>query len=128
MYFGTAGVYRGIKLANRAVHPFGVRHRSADTLGLLLSAWHLLFAGSANGLLAPQRRDTSILIATGRNRVVPMPKGVVGIVSTWNYPLFLTMSPLTSVLAAGNRAMIKMASSSQHLCRLLAEKLRDVFS
>jgi len=78
--------------------------------------------------MAPQRRDTSILFATGRNRVVPMPKGVVGIVSPWNYPLFLTMSPLTSVLAAGNRAMIKMASSSQHLCRLLAEKFRDVFS
>ena len=37
------------------------------------------------------------------------------------------MSPLTSVLAAGNRAMIKMASNSQHLCRLLADKFRDVF-
>ena len=78
--------------------------------------------------MAPQKRDVSLLFATGRNRVIPMPKGVVGIVSPWNYPLFLTMSPLTSVLAAGNRAMIKMASSSQHLCRLLAEKLRDVFS
>ena len=77
--------------------------------------------------MAPQKRDVSIVFATGKNRVVPMPKGVVGIVSPWNYPLFLTMSPLTSVLAAGNRAMIKMASSSQHLCRLLAAKLRDVF-
>jgi coniferyl-aldehyde dehydrogenase len=77
--------------------------------------------------MAPQKRHVSILFATGRNRVIPMPKGVVGIVSPWNYPLFLTMSPLTSVLAAGNRAMIKMASNSQHLCRLLAEKLRDVF-
>jgi coniferyl-aldehyde dehydrogenase len=52
---------------------------------------------------------------------------VVGIVSPWNYPLFLTISPLTSVLAAGNRAMIKMASNSQHLCRLLDEKVRAVF-
>jgi coniferyl-aldehyde dehydrogenase len=78
--------------------------------------------------MAPQKRDVSILFATGRNRVIPMPKGVVGIISPWNYPLFLTMSPLTSVLAAGNRAMIKMASNSQNLCRLLADKLRDVFS
>src|SRR5689334_20182346 len=77
--------------------------------------------------MAPQKRDTSILFATGKNRVVPMPKGVVGIVSPWNYPLFLTLSPLTSVLAAGNRAMIKMASNSQHLARLLAEKLGEVF-
>ncbi|MDQ3368095.1 MAG: coniferyl aldehyde dehydrogenase [Myxococcota bacterium] len=77
--------------------------------------------------MAPQKRDVSLLFATGSNRVVPMPKGVVGIVSPWNYPLFLTMSPLTSVLAAGNRAMIKMAANSQHLCRLLADSFREVF-
>jgi coniferyl-aldehyde dehydrogenase len=59
---------------------------------------------------------------------VPQPKGVVGIVSPWNYPLFLTVSPLTSVLAAGNRAMIKMATNSQNLCRLLHEKFSAVFS
>jgi len=78
--------------------------------------------------MAPQRRHVSVLFATGSNRVIPMPKGVVGIVAPWNYPLFLTISPLTSILAAGNRAMIKMASNSQHLARLLAEKLREVFS
>ena len=77
--------------------------------------------------MAPQRRHVSVLFATGHNRVIPMPKGVVGIVSPWNYPLFLTISPLTSILAAGNRAMIKMASNSQHLARLLAEKLGAVF-
>jgi coniferyl-aldehyde dehydrogenase len=77
--------------------------------------------------MRPQRRPVSILFATGSNRLVPQPKGVIGIVSPWNYPLFLTISPLTSVLAAGNRAMIKMASNSQHLCRLLAEKFRAVF-
>ncbi len=74
--------------------------------------------------MKPQKRRVSVLFATGSNRLIPQPKGVVGIVSPWNYPLFLTVSPLTSILAAGNRAMIKMASSSQHLCRLLAEKFR----
>ncbi|MEJ7599746.1 MAG: coniferyl aldehyde dehydrogenase [Kofleriaceae bacterium] len=78
--------------------------------------------------MAPQKRDVSILFATGKNRVIPMPKGVVGIVSPWNYPLFLTISPLTSVLAAGNRAMIKMASNSRRLCELLAGKFREAFS
>jgi coniferyl-aldehyde dehydrogenase len=77
--------------------------------------------------MRPQRRHVSVLFATGSNRVIPMPKGVIGIVSPWNYPLFLTASPLTSILAAGNRAMIKMAANSQHLCRLLAEKIGAVF-
>ncbi len=77
--------------------------------------------------IKPQRRPISWLFATGSNRLIPQPKGVVGIVSPWNYPLFLTLSPLVSVLAAGNRAMIKMASNSQHLCRLLADKFSEVF-
>ena len=77
--------------------------------------------------MRPQRREVSILFATGANRVIPQPKGVVGIVSPWNYPLFLTLSPLVSVLAAGNRAMIKMASNSQNLCRLLADKFSEVY-
>jgi coniferyl-aldehyde dehydrogenase len=76
--------------------------------------------------MKPQRRSVSLLFATGRNRVVPQPKGLVGIVSPWNYPLLLTVSPLTSALAAGNRAMIKMAANSQTLCRLLHEKLSAV--
>jgi len=80
------------------------------------------------GWMKPKRRHVSVLFATGRNRVIPQPKGVVGIVSPWNYPLFLTVSPLISVLAAGNRAMIKMASNSQHLCRLLAGLVRERFS
>ncbi|HWP67036.1 MAG TPA: coniferyl aldehyde dehydrogenase [Candidatus Limnocylindria bacterium] len=76
--------------------------------------------------MRPQRRHISLMYATGSNRVIPQPKGVVGIVAPWNYPLFLTAGPLTSVLAAGNRAMVKMATNSQHLCRLLAEKLGAV--
>jgi coniferyl-aldehyde dehydrogenase len=77
--------------------------------------------------MRPQRRHVSVLFATGSNRVIPQPKGVVGIVSPWNYPLFLTVSPLTSILAAGNRAMIKMATHSQTLCKLLHEKVAAVF-
>ncbi len=77
--------------------------------------------------MKPQKRSVSITFAGGSNTVIPQPKGVVGIVSPWNYPLFLTAGPLTSVLAAGNRAMIKMASTSQNLARLLDQKLSEVF-
>jgi len=75
------------------------------------------------GWMRPERRRISLLFATGRGRVLPQPKGVVGIVSPWNYPLFLTVSPLADALAAGNRVMVKMATSSQNLCRLLHAKL-----
>ncbi len=78
--------------------------------------------------MKPKKRHISMNFATGSNRVIPQPKGVVGIVSPWNYPVFLTLSPLTSVLVAGNRAMIKMASNSQNVCALLAEKFRENFA
>ena len=35
------------------------------------------------------------------------PKGVVGVISPWNFPVNLTFAPLAGILAAGNRAMIK---------------------
>jgi len=69
--------------------------------------------------MRPQKRHVSLWFAGASNRVVPQPKGVVGIISPWNYPLQLALSPLTSAIAAGNRCMIKMASNSQNLCGLL---------
>lgn len=69
--------------------------------------------------MRPQRRHVSFWFMGARNRVIPQPKGVVGIISPWNYPMQLAVSPLTSALAAGNRCMIKMATHSQELCLLL---------
>jgi coniferyl-aldehyde dehydrogenase len=69
--------------------------------------------------MRPQRRHASLWFIGAKNRVLPQPKGVVGIISPWNYPIQLTFSPLSSALAAGNRCMIKMAANSQRLCRLL---------
>lgn len=77
--------------------------------------------------MKPQKRHVSINFPTGKNRLIPQPKGVIGVVAPWNYPLFLTISPLTSILAAGNRAMVKMATNSQNLCRLLHEKISAEF-
>ncbi|MEE8311827.1 MAG: coniferyl aldehyde dehydrogenase [Candidatus Binatia bacterium] len=77
--------------------------------------------------MRPQKRHVGITFAGGKNRVIAQPKGVVGIVSPWNYPLFLAMSPLTSALGAGNRAMIKMAANSQTLCRLLHDLFKAEF-
>ena len=78
--------------------------------------------------MKPQKRHVSLWFKGARNRVIPQPKGVVGIIAPWNYPLFLVISPLTSALAAGNRCMIKMAANAQGLCNLLHDILAPVFS
>jgi acyl-CoA reductase-like NAD-dependent aldehyde dehydrogenase len=59
------------------------------------------------GWMAPERRGASILFWPGRNEILWQPKGVVLIISPWNYPLSLAVGPLAAALAAGNRAILK---------------------
>jgi coniferyl-aldehyde dehydrogenase len=77
--------------------------------------------------MKPQKRHIGLAYLGGSNTVIPQPKGVVGVVSPWNYPLFLALSPCISALAAGNRCIVKMASNSQTLCRLMDKLVSEVF-
>ena len=72
------------------------------------------------GWMKTQRRKIDITMHPGaKNRVIPQPLGVVGIIVPWNFPLQLCLVPLTYIFAAGNRAMVKMSENSIHLSRLL---------
>jgi len=72
--------------------------------------------------MKPQRRKIDVLLYPGaRNRVIPQPLGVIGVIVPWNFPLNLAFAPLTQILAAGNRAMVKMSENSGHLADLLIE-------
>ncbi len=53
--------------------------------------------------------------------MIPQPLGVVGVIVPWNFPLLLSLSPLTGILAAGNRAMVKMSENSGRLADLLIQ-------
>ena len=61
------------------------------------------------------------------NRVIPQPLGVVGVIVPWNFPLNLSLVPLTAIFAAGNRAMVKLSENSRHLAALLIEKTPAYF-
>jgi coniferyl-aldehyde dehydrogenase len=56
------------------------------------------------------------------------PKGVVGVISPWNFPVNLTFSPLAGVLAAGNRAMIKPSEFTPATSELMAKMFASAFS
>jgi coniferyl-aldehyde dehydrogenase len=57
----------------------------------------------------------------GKNRVIPQPLGVTGIIVPWNFPVNLSFMPLAAAFAAGNRAMVKMSENSIALSRLLIQ-------
>jgi len=57
----------------------------------------------------------------GRGHIEYQPKGVVGIIAPWNFPVQLVVSPLAGVFAAGNRAMVKSSEYTPVTSALMAE-------
>ncbi|EYC50681.1 coniferyl aldehyde dehydrogenase [Hylemonella gracilis str. Niagara R] len=78
--------------------------------------------------MRPQRRGIDRLaFGLAGNRVIPQPLGVVGVIVPWNFPLNLSLVPLSAILAAGNRAMVKMSENSRHLAALMMRELPRYF-
>ncbi|MCW5659166.1 MAG: coniferyl aldehyde dehydrogenase [Burkholderiaceae bacterium] len=75
-----------------------------------------------------QRRAVDwISFPFARNRVIPQPLGVVGVIVPWNFPINLSFVPLTAIFAAGNRALVKLSENSRHLAALLIDKVPAYF-
>ncbi|MET3528205.1 coniferyl aldehyde dehydrogenase [Phenylobacterium koreense] len=80
--------------------------------------------------MRPERRKPSpaILGLFGAKAEIRFqPKGVVGIISPWNFPVNLTFAPLAGVLAAGNRAMIKPSEFTPATSELMARMFASAF-
>src|SRR5215467_5369430 len=55
------------------------------------------------------------------------PLGVVGIIGAWNYPTFLTLSPLVDAIAAGNHVMIKPSELAPASAEVLRAVVAEIF-
>ena len=78
--------------------------------------------------MRPQRRHVDLSLYPGaKNRVIPQPLGVMGIIVPWNFPVNLSFLPLAYAFAAGNRAMVKMSENSIALSRVLKKVSPDYF-
>ncbi len=74
-----------------------------------------------------ERRHVDLAFQPAKAWIRHEPLGVIGIISPWNYPLFLALGPLVDALAAGNRAMIKPSELTPRCSALLAEKIAESF-
>jgi coniferyl-aldehyde dehydrogenase len=114
------------RFADAISDDFGVRARLetelmelAPTLGAIRYARKHLARW-----MKPERRRVSLNFQPGKAWVRHEPLGVIGIISPWNYPLQLALSPLVDAIAAGNRALIKPSE----LTPAFAELLREVIA
>lgn len=77
--------------------------------------------------MAPRRVPTRLALLGSRSRIVYEPKGVVLIISPWNFPINLTLAPLVSALAAGNCAIIKPSEMTPNASACMKRIVADLF-
>jgi coniferyl-aldehyde dehydrogenase len=78
--------------------------------------------------MEPEDREADWVYLPSTAQVMYQPLGVVGIMSPWNYPFQLTLSPLVGAIAAGNRVMIKPSELSPRSADVLHDIVREAFA
>ncbi|NVN87817.1 MAG: coniferyl aldehyde dehydrogenase [Rhodopseudomonas sp.] len=106
-------------------HRCAVETLIAETLSVLAEIKHS--SKHLKAWMAPQRVSTQLQFLPAKNRLMPQPLGVVGIIAPWNYPLQLTLAPAVAALAAGNRVMIKPSELTPRFAALLQEVIAAKF-
>ena len=76
----------------------------------------------------PKKVDAPITFLGTFSHIQFEPKGVVLIISPWNFPFSLCLGPLVSAIAAGNTAIVKPSEMTPHTSRLIAKMIPEIFN
>ncbi|NAR16781.1 aldehyde dehydrogenase family protein [Acinetobacter haemolyticus] len=97
-----------------------------DLLGSVLEAEHAI--RHLRKWMRPSKRSAELLFLSNRLRVQYQPKGVVGVVVPWNFPVYLALGPLVAAIAAGNRVMVKLPEITPVTNAVMKRMLAEVFT
>lgn len=75
----------------------------------------------------PKRVSAGIFNFPAKGRIYHQPFGVVLIISPWNYPFMLAMSPLVGAIAAGNCVTLKPSSQTSHTAEIIRVIVSETF-
>jgi aldehyde dehydrogenase (NAD+) len=75
----------------------------------------------------PRKAGTPLSQFPAKSFVVPVPYGVVLIMSPWNYPFTLALDPLIDALAAGNTAIVKPSAYSPSSSAVIKKLISSCF-
>jgi aldehyde dehydrogenase (NAD+) len=78
--------------------------------------------------MRPQPVDTALSVFGSKSELVYEPKGVVLIMSPWNYPFQLTIAPLVAALAAGCRAIVRPSEKAPATRDVMAAIVAEAFT
>ncbi len=77
--------------------------------------------------MKPHKVPTPIGLFGSAGTIRYEPRGVTLIISPWNYPIYLTLGPLVSAIAAGNCAILKPSEFTPHTTAFLKQLLAGLF-
>ncbi len=77
--------------------------------------------------MKPKRVVPTLAMLGTRAHVRFEPMGVCLIVSPWNYPVTLTLSPLISAIAAGNTVIVKPSEMTPNMATVMRKIIEEVF-
>lgn len=79
--------------------------------------------------MKPEKRKVMfpLNLMGARAHIEYQPKGVVGNITTWNFPLYVAIGPLAGIFGAGNRAMVKLSEVTPNTADLLAQLFAKYF-
>ena len=75
----------------------------------------------------PTKIKTPIHLFPAKSYVVKDPYGVILILSPWNYPFGLALTPLIGAMAAGNCAILKTSKNSPNTSAIIAKIINKTF-
>ncbi len=78
--------------------------------------------------MQPRFIPAPIFLISTKAKIVTAPKGLVLILSPWNYPFMLCIGPLVSALAAGNGIILKPSENAPQTANLIATMVNDLFN
>ncbi|XP_022136446.1 aldehyde dehydrogenase family 3 member F1 [Momordica charantia] len=73
--------------------------------------------------MAPQKKYVPLLFFPAKGEVLSEPFGLVLIISSWNFPISLSLDPLIGAISAGNTAVLKPSEYAPACSSLLASTL-----
>ena len=78
--------------------------------------------------MRPKRMGKSTLaLSTAQAWLHYEPRGVVLIIAPWNFPFNLTIGPLVSALAAGNRIIVKPSELTPNVSAMMGKMINEIF-
>lgn len=77
--------------------------------------------------MRPRHVETPLSLFGAKSYIHYEPKGVVLVISPWNYPLNLALAPLATAIAAGNCVMLKPSEITPHTSALTKRIVEEIF-